>query len=403
MIVEALWRNLKRVTLHQNNRPRLDFVVHLILTSSIPASRMKFAEAHKQLHSSRPQTLTSEQRSFKRSWTKLCSKVIKGSYETDINQWTCTCGAQKYNAHLLCKHLVQQAPHPPNTWWPKAFRCHTTPFIELSAVKPKRHPYKSISCSIGGTHQASTAPTTSATATATPPSQPTTTPTPISYPHYCITPNPHAYTYTYGQVPYGTTAGIYQAAPSTSSSTTGSGSKYEGCEALELIWAQPGRVRLQVVGRVVGRERERLGKGGVSSPHLHLQLLPQLQPQHPRQSRSLNLNLKRRHTCPITDDTIMLLYLHPHLLQRRPQQPKLHHQYPPLHPPPHPPPHPRHPNPNLNLPHPHPRHPTLPQQHPPTHTHTLILTAPSPAPNHTHMQHITHDKAKLTRSYRLRR
>ncbi|KIJ32233.1 hypothetical protein M422DRAFT_86037, partial [Sphaerobolus stellatus SS14] len=71
MIVEVLWRNLKRLTLHQNNCPRLDFVCHLILVTSVPAWRVKFREASQQMHSSRPHTLTAEQKSFKFTWEKL--------------------------------------------------------------------------------------------------------------------------------------------------------------------------------------------------------------------------------------------------------------------------------------------------------------------------------------------
>jgi len=147
MIVEALWRNLKRITLHQNNRPRLDFVVHLILTSSVPAWRVKFGEAFKTLRTSRSHTLTTEQRSLKRAWEKLSTKSLKGSYETDEHQWTCSCGAQKYHAHLLCKHLVQKVPRPPASWWPKAFRCHIAPFYRIPGTTsqelniPELQPY----------------------------------------------------------------------------------------------------------------------------------------------------------------------------------------------------------------------------------------------------------------------
>jgi len=94
MIIEALWRNLKRITLHQNNRLCLDFVLHLIFTSSIPAWRVKFAEAFKKLRFSRSHSLTAEQQSLKRAWGRLSSKPVKGNYETDIHQWTCNCGAQ---------------------------------------------------------------------------------------------------------------------------------------------------------------------------------------------------------------------------------------------------------------------------------------------------------------------
>ncbi|KIJ52335.1 hypothetical protein M422DRAFT_83352, partial [Sphaerobolus stellatus SS14] len=37
MIVEAVWRSMKRISLYLNNRPRIDYVIHIIGMDAIPA------------------------------------------------------------------------------------------------------------------------------------------------------------------------------------------------------------------------------------------------------------------------------------------------------------------------------------------------------------------------------
>lgn len=39
------------------------------------------------------------------------------TYETNVKDWTCTCGQQKYDCHHLCKHLVQAVAPPPLRFW----------------------------------------------------------------------------------------------------------------------------------------------------------------------------------------------------------------------------------------------------------------------------------------------
>lgn len=129
MMVEAVWRRLKRISLALNNRPCLDFVVHIIATKSVSAYRITFANVTAKLRTSCTQNLTSEQKSLKKAWLRLRKKTIKGNYDTDPAQWICSCGAQKYHAHLLCKHLIASIPIPPDTWWPNAHCNHTAPFF----------------------------------------------------------------------------------------------------------------------------------------------------------------------------------------------------------------------------------------------------------------------------------
>ncbi|HEV7737595.1 MAG TPA: hypothetical protein VGO47_09535, partial [Chlamydiales bacterium] len=135
MMVEAGWKNLKRTSLRFNNRPRMDYVVHVITRQCLPLYRAAFANTTGLLRDTRTQNLTAEQRALKKSWEGLRYKPVTGNYDTDIVKWLCNCGAQKYNANLLCKHLVQAVPLPSNYWWPIALRSRIPPFYDLKATK----------------------------------------------------------------------------------------------------------------------------------------------------------------------------------------------------------------------------------------------------------------------------
>ncbi|TCD62121.1 hypothetical protein EIP91_007458 [Steccherinum ochraceum] len=131
MMVEALWRVLKGLVLHRHNRPALDYTVFSIVTKLIPTYRGNLASIVNDPRPGRPKPLTNAQSSLKMAWDRLAESTIKGSYNTDLTRWTCECGAQKYHAHLLCKHLVQSAPPIPPAWWPKAVRYHIPPFYTI--------------------------------------------------------------------------------------------------------------------------------------------------------------------------------------------------------------------------------------------------------------------------------
>ena len=52
--------------------------------------------------------LTTFQQELKRSWKTLSQQPLLGQdYGTNIQNWTCWCGAQQFQPQHLCKHLVQ--------------------------------------------------------------------------------------------------------------------------------------------------------------------------------------------------------------------------------------------------------------------------------------------------------
>jgi hypothetical protein len=116
MMVEALWHNLKRLVLHNYNCPPVDLTVYALMRGSIPPYRITLSQFLQERGGGRPKGLSNMQEGFKKAWLCLQSVPIKGLYTTDIARWTCDCGAQKYHANLLCKHLVQAVDNIPSSW-----------------------------------------------------------------------------------------------------------------------------------------------------------------------------------------------------------------------------------------------------------------------------------------------
>ncbi|KAI9064572.1 hypothetical protein FKP32DRAFT_1569691 [Trametes sanguinea] len=131
MIVEALWRGIKRLVLHLYNRPPIDLALYAIVTKALPPYRLVLDTLLMDPRAGRAPSLSHTQEDFKHAWERLQKVPIKGRYTTDISRWTCDCGAQKYHSHLLCKHLVQAAGKMPPEWWPTVMRYHVPPFYTI--------------------------------------------------------------------------------------------------------------------------------------------------------------------------------------------------------------------------------------------------------------------------------
>lgn len=131
MIVESLWRNLKRLVLHMYNRPPIDLALYAIVTKAIPPYRVTLSEIITNSRSGRAAACSNAQRALKRAWERLRKVPVHGNYTTNVARWTCDCGSQKYHANLLCKHLVHKAGALPAEWWPNAVRYHIQPFYTV--------------------------------------------------------------------------------------------------------------------------------------------------------------------------------------------------------------------------------------------------------------------------------
>ncbi|KAJ7191824.1 hypothetical protein B0H12DRAFT_1004452, partial [Mycena haematopus] len=141
MTVENLWKRIKHIDLHNITHPRLDQLVHILIYKVTPAidARLEHLDSLHQLGRARaPTTL---QASFKKSWNILAKRKIRRTdYAVDIERWTCSCGHQKYNAHHLCKHLVQAVPPPSVNFWVEINRRRTMPLYRHPELHSKDEP-----------------------------------------------------------------------------------------------------------------------------------------------------------------------------------------------------------------------------------------------------------------------
>ncbi|KAG6808563.1 hypothetical protein H0H92_003721 [Tricholoma furcatifolium] len=137
MNVKNFWRQLKHDYLHRVVRPRLDHLVWILIHKVTPSyiTRGKILFDTYQLGWSKQ--LTTYQKYFKAAWKKLeVAKVSGRIYTVDIKNWTCTCGHQKYDWHLLCKHLVQRVTSPSSKFFIQVVRRRKPPFYKHPELRP---------------------------------------------------------------------------------------------------------------------------------------------------------------------------------------------------------------------------------------------------------------------------
>ena len=108
MVVETLWRNYKRMVLNHHNWPHIDLATYTLVTQGIPPYQVCLNSIVNNPQDGHAKPLWGEQVPIKHAWLALYNQLIKGSYDTDMKLWLCSCGAQKYHLYLLCKHLVQK-------------------------------------------------------------------------------------------------------------------------------------------------------------------------------------------------------------------------------------------------------------------------------------------------------
>ena len=134
MVVEAMWRNYKRLVLYLHNRPRVDFATYALVTQTLPSYRHKLLRMTNNPREGRAPALHGEQAPIHKEWLTLYDRKSNGTYDTNIEEWRCSCGYQKYNSYMLCKHLVQLLPRPGPDWWATVIRRPTIPFYDIRGL-----------------------------------------------------------------------------------------------------------------------------------------------------------------------------------------------------------------------------------------------------------------------------
>ena len=175
MVVENLWKHLKRRDLAQYNRPRLDLVTHLVISSVLPRVQLTIDSVLERRRIGRAKALTPWQTEFKRQWIdmgrsdeeRLVQKELAirrsdlkgieraerlaqiaeeekrnpGTHHTSIDKWTCSCPSYLTSRFLLCKHLVRQAnislsnkPCTDLRFFSKLCRARHAPFYSIPGI-----------------------------------------------------------------------------------------------------------------------------------------------------------------------------------------------------------------------------------------------------------------------------
>ncbi|KAJ7922612.1 hypothetical protein B0H13DRAFT_2317280 [Mycena leptocephala] len=138
MVVESMWKHIKRRDLAQFNRPRLDLVAHLVLTSLLPRVKRTLEYVRGLRRIGRPQALAGGKKMLRRSGsTKVdptstvelpkswrfsrprpiprtgraartdCGRGLENP--EPIKNWVCQCLSFPGNRFLMCKHLIREA------------------------------------------------------------------------------------------------------------------------------------------------------------------------------------------------------------------------------------------------------------------------------------------------------
>lgn len=135
MNVENFWRQLKHDYLHHVAQPRLDTLVWILINKVTPAYIARAEILNDNHRLGRPKQFTTYQKYFKSSWKELQKRKVSGKeYDTNIAEWNCTCGRQKYDRHHLCKHLVQAVESPPKRFWREVVRRRVQPIYRHPAL-----------------------------------------------------------------------------------------------------------------------------------------------------------------------------------------------------------------------------------------------------------------------------
>jgi len=175
MVVENLWKHLKRRDLAQFNRPRLDLVTHLVISSVLPRVQLTIDAVLERRRIGRAKALAPWQTEFKRQWVdmsksdeeRLVQKELAvrkghlkgkaraerlaqieeeetrdpGTHHTSVENWTCSCPSYLTSRFLLCKHLVRKAnlslndePRTDLLFFSKLCRARHAPFYSIPGI-----------------------------------------------------------------------------------------------------------------------------------------------------------------------------------------------------------------------------------------------------------------------------
>jgi hypothetical protein len=138
MNAENFFKQFKGNYLHNLHHPRLDHTVYILIYDVTPdaITRAEILEDDYRLGRARP--LSTYQKYFKSGWKKHVKKAVSAKeYHTDVKNFTCNCGQQKYDRHHLCKHLCQAIAEPSIAFWTQIYRRRVVPIYRHPEIMQK--------------------------------------------------------------------------------------------------------------------------------------------------------------------------------------------------------------------------------------------------------------------------
>ena len=122
MNVENFWQQLKHDYLHRIVRPRLDHFVWVLIHKVTPAYIARAEILNDSHRLGQPKQLTTYQKYLKASWRKLLEGQVSGKiYETNIEDWTCSCGCQSMTDIIYANTLLRRLPLCPSDFGVRLF------------------------------------------------------------------------------------------------------------------------------------------------------------------------------------------------------------------------------------------------------------------------------------------
>ncbi|THV07112.1 hypothetical protein K435DRAFT_825684 [Dendrothele bispora CBS 962.96] len=127
MVMESHWRRIKKDFLHHFHKPRVDFLVWILMVKLAPSYYRR---------------LDLIQRPVGRGYRNLSSwrqitYPLNPKYKPNVHRWVCTCPYFAKSRFLVCKHLVQMVKEVPVTFFHEVTRNRTSPIWSHPSLKPK--------------------------------------------------------------------------------------------------------------------------------------------------------------------------------------------------------------------------------------------------------------------------